>query len=129
MQNIPTPIVSRFKEINIGKYRTTQHFEVIDKQVSITEKINLAKDRQFAKSLPEYWLSYRINNRWRRITGLFKIGDTGFYKGDTGFLENRKHLIIAFISHDTNVVTIYTFKNYFTQSAEVIFDLIKNGFN
>jgi hypothetical protein len=128
MQNIPTPLVSTFNEINIGKFITTQHFEVADEHnAHDTHMINLAKDRQFAKSLPDYWLSYRLNERWQRITGLFNIAGTNYYKGDTGFLDKAKHLIIARIDAENRQVTTYTFKNYFTKDVDVILHLIKNG--
>ena len=131
MKNIPTPTISKFKEINVGKYTTTQHFEIVKSthDEPETEKINLARDRQFAKSLPDYWLSYRLNNRWRRITGLFKVDDTNCYKGDKGYKVGEKHLIIALLDADNREVTIYTFENYYTKNVDEAIQLIKKGFN
>jgi hypothetical protein len=131
MKNIPTPTISKFKEINVGKYTTTQHFEIVKSTQDEPEtgKINLARDRQFAKSLPDYWLSYRLNNRWRRITGLFKVDDTNYYKGDKGYKVGEKHLIIALLDADNLEVTIYTFENYYTKNVDEVIQLIKKGFN
>jgi hypothetical protein len=131
MQNIPTPTISKFKEIKIGKFTTTQHFEIVKhtQDAPETERINLSKDRQFAKSLPNYWLSYRYNNRWKRITGLFKVEDTNYYKGDKGYKIGEKHLIIALLDADKREVTTYTFENYYTKDVDEVIQLIKNRFN
>jgi hypothetical protein len=126
MQNIPTPLVSKFNEINIGKFKTTKHFELIQHTTETpeTDKINIVKDRQFAQSLPDFWLSYRLNNRWQRITGLFKIGNTNYYKGDKGHKNVKECLIIALIDNDNRSVTIYTFKDYYSSNPTPALDLI-----
>ena len=131
MQNIPTPTISKFKEINVGKFTSTQHFEIFTHTeiAPETEKINLSKDRQFAKSLPNYWLSYRLNKRWRRVTGLFKVDNTDYYKGDKGYKIGEKHLIIALLDSDGREVTIYTFENYYSKDVAQAIQLIQNGFN
>jgi hypothetical protein len=129
MKNIPTPTISKFKEINVGKYSTTQHFEIVKptQDEPETEKINLARDRQFAKSLPNYWLSYRLNNRWRRITGLFKVDNTNYYKGDKGYKVGEKHLIIALLDADDREVTTYTFTGYYSSDPTRAIQLIETN--
>jgi hypothetical protein len=129
MKNIPTPTISKFKEINVGKYTTTQHFEIVKstQDEPETEKINLARDRQFAKSLPDYWLSYRLNNRWRRITGLFKVDYTNYYKGDKGYKVGEKHLIIALLDADNREVTTYTFTGYYSSDPTRAIQLIETN--
>ena len=129
MKNIPVPTISKFKEINIGKYTTTQHFEIVKptQDEPETEKINLARDRQFAKSLPNYWLSYRLNNRWRRITGLFKVDNTNYYKGDKGYKVGEKHLIIALLDADDREVTTYTFTGYYSSDPTRAIQLIETN--
>jgi len=124
--NIPQPQILEFTEINIGKFKTTKHFEIVQYSTETpeTDKINIVKDRQFAQSLPDYWLSYRLNNRWRRITGLFKIGNTNYYKGDKGYKNVKECLVIALIDNDNRTVTIYTFKDYYSSDPTPALDLI-----
>ncbi len=125
--NVPHPQIMRFSEINIGKFKTTKHFELIHNTTDTpdTDKINVVNDRQFARSLPDYWLSYRLNNRWRRITGLFKVSNTEYYKGDKGRNNVKEHLIIVRL-HDKRLATVYTFKGYYSNDPTAAIQLIKS---
>jgi hypothetical protein len=128
-QNIPQPQILEFTEINIGKFKTTKHFELVQYSTETpeTDKINIVKDRQFAQSLPDYWLSYRLNNRWRRITGLFKVGDSIYYKGDKGQNNVKECLVIAQIDNDSRTVIIYTFKGYYSSDPAAAIELIQKS--
>jgi hypothetical protein len=122
----PKPIVNQFNEINIGKYLGTKHFELEQSTNSkevISHKNRLAVNRSFAKSLPTYWLSFRPQNKWESITGLFKIGNTQYYKGDE---DHRKHLIIARVENNSNQLILFYFKNYYTSDATTIKCIIDN---
>ena len=56
---IPTPVIHIYKEVNNGKYKSVKHFELVTTQNNnpvLPNKINISKDRNFAKSSPQYWL-------------------------------------------------------------------------
>jgi hypothetical protein len=115
--HIPTPEIQVFKEINIEKYKTTRHFESINLvKTHQTDKINIVTDRKFAKSLPDYWLSYRFNNRWKRITGLFKVENTNYYKGDIGRNNIKESLVIVGIDKPKGIVKVCIFKGYYSKN-------------
>ena len=127
--NVPQPQIMEFTEINIGKFKTTKHFELIQHNTETpeTDKINIVTDRQFAQSLPDYWLSYRLNNRWRRITGLFKVGNSKYYKGDKGHNNVKECLVIAQMESESRKVIIYTFKGYYSSDPAEAIELIQKS--
>ncbi|WP_405350679.1 hypothetical protein [Nonlabens sp. Asnod3-H03] len=120
----PTPITNQFKEINIGKYLGTKHFELElsknNKEV-ISHKIRVAVNRSFAKSLPTYWLSFRPQNKWESITGLFKTSTPYYFKGDA---YKKKHLLIARVDEVNNTVILFYFKNFYSKDAKTIKSII-----
>lgn len=123
---IPQPEIQTFTEINIGKYKTTKHYEtIIEPLPHQTSKVNIVTDRNFAKSMPDYWLSYRINNRWKRITGLFKVDGTKYHKGDKGQNNVKESLILAVIDNNKRAVTIYTFNGYYSKDPTQGINLIE----
>lgn len=117
-----TAIVHTFKEINVGKYATVKHFKlekVTNGKTQIGDKINLAKDRNFAKSMPEYWLKTHNGIKWSKyaLTGLFKTKRPNYYKGDA---SRKKHLILAYLNERNNNLIIYFYKDYYTADYESI---------
>ncbi|MCM8568875.1 hypothetical protein NE848_05770 [Gramella jeungdoensis] len=115
MHDIPAPIIHTYTEINKGKYRSVRHFElktVKNGKSVLSDRINLQKDRQFAKSFPKYWLKIRKGKKWSRpITGLFDTDRPNLFHGDSQY---KKHLIIVHIPNQSGQVSIYYFQNYFT---------------
>ena len=129
--NVPHPIIHIYKEVNIGKYKTTKHFELSELKNGIpllSERINLSKNRNFALSNPDYWLKIRQGNKWsRNITGLFKTNVRFVYWGDH---DHRKNLIIFEFSDDAATLTAYYFQNYFTRDLSHVLHFInKNTIN
>lgn len=124
---IPMPTILKFTEINIGNFKTTKHFDLVysNTKTPPTKKAHIVSDRQFARSLPDYWLSYRVGKRWKRITGLFKVGKTSYFKGDIGRNNNKVHLIIFKFGDTVRDITIYTFNDYYSKDVESVIDLIK----
>ena len=124
--HIPAPEILEFTEINIGAYKTTKHFDLVKSNTNTppTQKAHIVRDRQFARSLPDYWLSYRYGQRWIRITGLFKVGDTDYFKGDIGVDNVKKHLIIFKFHGNSRDITVYTFKDYYSKDLEPVIDYI-----
>jgi hypothetical protein len=110
----PKPSVYIYKEINVGKFSTTKHYELVNQvdENKLTNLIKVSKDRGFAKSLPVYWLDTRTDNKWDKIslTGLFKTSITNLFKGDT---DKKKNLLLFKFSEGTSSLTIYCFNNYY----------------
>ncbi|MBE7641052.1 hypothetical protein GUB10_11970 [Salegentibacter sp. BLCTC] len=126
MATIPTPTIHTFTEINPGKYASVKHYEldqVKNGNSLLSDKINIQKDRKFARSMPDYWLKKREGNKWSRpITGLFKTAKENIYKGDSNY---KKHLIILKLAEDESQATVYYFQNFYTADLRHILPLIK----
>lgn len=108
-------IVLRYDATNLGKFKSTTHYELkevvngILNDTDLTELLNLSVDRECAKSSPTYWLQTRKDNKWQkpRLTGLFKTESINIYKGDTQ--KGRNKLVFVF-SDLKQTLTIYYFK-------------------
>lgn len=112
----PTPITHIYKEINIGKYRTTNHYELVEVKNGhnqLSDKLNISVNRNCALSMPSYWLKLREGKRWakRWATGLFKTRNNCIFHGDT---EHKKNLLLFEFSNDKRILKIYFYKGYYT---------------
>jgi len=126
--NIPQPIIHIYKEVNKGKYKTTKHFElveVINGKSQLSEMINLSKNRNYALSMPDYWLKIRQGKKWsKNITGLFKTNVKFVYWGDYNF---RQNLILFKFSINAETLTIYYFYNYFTNDLSNVLPFLNES--
>ena len=123
--HITKPITHIFKEINEGKYKSVKHYELIEVRNGTTflsNSINISKDRNCAKSNPDYWLKIREGKKWsKNITGLFKVKAKLTYKGDD---NHRQNLIIFKFSEGARELTAYYFKDYFTTDLSNVLGFI-----
>jgi hypothetical protein len=118
METATTPIVLKYDATNLGKFKSTTHYqfkEVLNgtlEDTDLTELLNLSKDRECAKSSPTYWAQVRINKKWHkpRLTGLFKTEFQEVYKGDTE--KGRNKVIFKFLQSKQEL-TIYYFKDLY----------------
>lgn len=134
------PIIHKYKEVNVGKFRTVRHFKLVEvegRQV-LTDLINISQDRQFAKSQPDYWVKTHNGKKWLNpITGLFKTRATGnVFFGD---LERKKHLIVVDMGNGQigGEIVVYVYPNWYpfhknehptvTASKITEFVKLKNG--
>lgn len=113
-----TPTVHVYKEINIGKYRTTKHFElveVIGGNPILSNKLNLSVNRNCALSIPDYWVKEHVGTKWakRWLTGLFKTGKHNLFYGDT---QKKKNLLFFQFAEGRNELKVYYFKNFYTKN-------------
>jgi len=122
MATTPTPTVHSYTEINHGKFSEVKHYEL--KEVTngnqvLSNLINVSKDRNFARSNPDYWLKIREGKKWINpaLTGLFKTNFPFIYKGDS---QHKKNLIIAKFTKDASQVNIYYFKDYYTRDLKTL---------
>ena len=123
----PKPIVHVFKEYNIGKFKTTRNYQLETASPGtnqLTDIINVSKDRNCAKSKPEYWIQIRDGNKWRKpcLTGLFKTGANLIFKGDT---KKRTNLVLFKFSYDYETLTIYFYSNYYTKDITTLLKTIQ----
>jgi hypothetical protein len=123
----PKPIVHIFKEYNIGKFKTTRHYElenVSNGTNQLTDIINISKDRNCAQSMPEYWVQIREGKRWKkpRLTGLFKAGANLIFKGDT---QKRTNLVLFKFSDNAETLTIYFYSNFYTKDITTLLNTIQ----
>lgn len=118
---IPQPIIHVFKEVNKGKYSSVRHYELSEVKNGTTvlsNKINISKNRNFALSMPDYWLKIRQGKKWSKwLTGLFKTETKDVYKGD---IEKRKHLVLFKFIDTQNTLIINYYPNYYTTNINGI---------
>ncbi|MCB7482466.1 hypothetical protein [Christiangramia sediminis] len=118
-QYIPTPVIHTYKEINAGKYASVKHYEldeVFNGKSLLSEKINIQKDRKYARSMPDYWLKIRNGNKWSKpLTGFFPTDYEGIYFGDVYY---KKHLVLAEFLSNGKEVKIYYYQNYYTRQFQ-----------
>lgn len=122
MATHPTPVVYWFQEINPGKFASVRHYELVGIKNginTISEKINISKDRQFAKSNPDYWLKIREGNKWKTpaFTGLFKTDFPHIFHGDS---QRKKNLILVHFAEDATEVYIYYFQDFYTRNIKAL---------
>ncbi len=114
---IPHPVTHIFKEVNKGKYRSVKHFElqeVINGNSLLSEAINISKNRNYALSMPHYWLKIKQGKKWSNcITGLFKTEAKNVYHGD---VNKKQHLLLFEFSNDAETVVIHYYQNFFTSN-------------
>ena len=125
----PAPILYSFKEINPGKYHTVKHYELKEPKTPgpLSKQINIAVNRNFAKSRPDYWVKTRKGKTWSRnaLTGLFKTPTPGIFYGDH---DNKKHLLLFQFNRDASRVHVLYFKNFYTRKLQpVLNSLLSNG--
>jgi hypothetical protein len=118
------PIIYIYQEINKGKYKSTKHYELLNVSgvSQLSEAINKSKNQNCAQSMPEFWLKIKQGKNWSKnyLTGLFKTNVKNVFKGDH---NKRQHLIIFKFSDDTDTLTVYYFKNYYTNELSKILPL------
>ncbi len=109
------PVIHIFKEVNKGKYKSVSHFEIEEVKNGnslLSDKLNLSKNRNFALSMPLYWLKIREGTKWSKcITGLFKTSKTNLFKGDH---DKKKHLLLFEFTDNNETLKVFYFQNYFT---------------
>lgn len=126
MATIPKPVTHVYKEINKGKYRSVKHYELTDCKNGLSllsQTINISKNRNFAISMPDYWLKVRQGKKWSAyITGLFKTNTPNIYKGDA---NRKQHLLVFEFSSNDEVLKIHYYQNYYTKNLNGIIAQLK----
>jgi len=114
----PTPVTHIFKEVNIGKYKTTNHYELVEVKngsSKLSNKLNISANRNCALSMPEYWLKLHEGNKWAKkwLTGLFKTPNVNIFYGDT---KHKTNLLLFEFSNDKRFLKVYFYPNYYTSN-------------
>ena len=120
------PVTYIFKEINIGKYTSVKHYELVSHngiQNNLSTLLNISKNRNFANSIPDYWLKIKQDKKWSKyLTGLFKTSSQNIFKGD---LDKRKHLLLFKFSNDADTLTVCYFEDYYTRDLSNVLHFIE----
>jgi len=126
---IKKPILHIYNEINIGKFKGTKHYELVEvgngNQI-LSDLINISEDRGFAKVNPCYWLKTRNNNKWEILTGIFKTSFENIYHADKRNGNYKEDLILIRFSDTQTSLLVYYFKNYYTTDINKVIRYI-NG--
>mgnify|MGYP000206333501 CR=1 FL=1 len=116
------PIIHSFKEVK--RFKEVIHYELINVyggKPQLSKKLNLSKNRNCAKSSPDYWIKERTkdNKKWQSqsLTGLFNSDKLFYYTGDA---NKRKHLLIFKFSHNANYLIVYYYKDFYTPNFNQI---------
>ena len=121
-----TPETYIFKEINIGKYNSVKHYQIVSNngtQNNLFTLLNIGKNRSFAQSMPDYWLKVKQGKKWSKcLTGLFKTSTQNIFKGD---LYKKKDLILFKFSSNADTLTICHFENYYTKDLSNVLKFIE----
>lgn len=124
---IPKPTTHIYKEINVGKFKTTKHYQLVEVEngsQKLSDLINIVVDRGFAKSAPSFWLKIRNGKRWVNFTGLFKTPTPGIYFADKGNHNRKEDLLIIKLSNHERDLTVYYFKGYYTANLSEVLRII-----
>lgn len=121
-----TPVTYIFKEINIGKYTSVKHYQLVSFN-GITNKLstllNISENRNCAHSTPDYWLKIKQDKKWGRcLTGLFKTSTQNIFRGD---LYKKKDLLLFKFSSNADTLTICHFENYYTKDLSNVLQFVK----
>ena len=115
-----------YKQINIDKFKSTKHFELIDVEngkQKLSGFLNISENRDFANSSPKYWVKERQNNKWVKpsLTGLFSTSMPNLYRGDK---DKRSHLLLFKFIDNKKTLVVYYFENHFTRDLSGIWGQI-----
>lgn len=120
-----TPVTYIFKEINIGKYTSVKHYELVSFDGTtnkLSTQLNISKNRDCAQSTPNYWLKIKQGKKWGGwLTGLFKTTSSNTFRGD---LEKKKHLLLFKFTKEAEVLTVCYFENHFTRDLSNVLHFI-----
>lgn len=111
------PIKYTFKATKY--FSTTTHYSLQNKpnKLLISDKLNIAESRHFAKSKPDFWCKEFNGKKWisPSLTGLFKTSKEEVYWGCRG---KYQHLIIFAFYNNSQDLHIYYYENYFTKNLK-----------
>ncbi|MCF1421041.1 hypothetical protein [Mangrovimonas futianensis] len=115
-----------YKEVNVGKYSTTRHFELVyhsGENDIFSEKIKITNDRGFAKSNPDYWVTEKNDRKWNKqtLSGLFKTDISNIYHGDT---KRGKTLLIFEFLKDEHELNLYYVENHTRKDLDQVLNFI-----
>lgn len=102
-------------------FKTTVHYslDTSTNNLLISDKLNIAESRDFAKSKPLFWCKEHNGKKWITpiLTGLFKTEKENVFWGCRG---KYQHLILFVFSNNKEDLTVYYFNNFFTRNLQPI---------
>ena len=116
-------VLLEFSETNKGKYASVKHYETTDVLAEpFTERINISKDRGFAKSSPNYWLKTKDGAKWAKnaLSGLFKTLEKNIYRADIRKNGIKTNSFLVEFSNNAEAVRVYFFNYYSWDTQHLI---------
>ncbi|WP_282073946.1 hypothetical protein [Polaribacter atrinae] len=111
------PIKYKFKATKY--FKTTVHYslETSTNNLLISDKLNIAESRDFAKSKPLFWCQERGAKKWIKpnLTGLFPTEKENIFWGCRG---RYQHLILFVFTNNKEDLTVFYFNNFFTTNLK-----------
>lgn len=105
-------------------FKTTIHYSLVTETPKplISNKLNIAESRDFAKSKPLFWCKEHNGKKWisPSLTGLFKTHKENVYWGCRGRYQD---LMLFVFQENQDSLIVYYFKDFFTRNLDPI---IKN---
>ena len=105
-------------------FKTTTHYslQTETENLLISDKLNIAESRDFAKLKPLFWCQERGRKKWIKpsLTGLFETKKEEVFWDCRGKFE---HLIIFAFYNNSQDLHVYYYENFFTRNLE---PLIRN---
>ena len=111
------PIKYTFKATKY--FSTTTHYSLVNAtgKLLISDKLNIAESRDFAKSKPVFWCKEHNGKKWIKpcLTGLFETTKEEVFWGCRG---KYKDLIVFAFYNNTTELHVYYYENYFTRNLQ-----------
>ncbi len=113
MATIPKPVVMVFEKDKAANFKEVQHFNLIEGEKLLSQKLNLSINRKFSRANYFYCLKIRKGGKWsKQITGLFLTIEPDLYYGDT---NDKTNLVLFRFLDNGNKLKVYYFKDFYTR--------------
>ena len=126
----PIPVIHTFNEVNVGKSKTVQYFEINNIKNGtnkLSKELNISIDRGFSRRTPppKFWVKLRGLKKWidPALTGLFSTKHRGVYFGD---MDNKKHLLIFNFNNDSSKLDVHYFEDYYSTNLTQVFNTLSH---
>lgn len=123
---IPVPDVMQFKLDTEKQFTTTRHYNLIEGNETLSEKLNISVNRGFSKALYTYSVKKWTSNKWsKQLTGLFNTYDPYIFYGDT---EDKKNLVLMRFANNGNLLKVYYFPGFYTTRITDFLKTLKDDY-
>ena len=113
MATIRKPVVMVFEKDQAANFKEVLHFNLIEGERLLSQKLNLSINRKFSRAKYTYCLKIRKAGKWsKQITGLFPTHDPELYYGD---INEKTNLVLFRFLDNGNKLKVYYFKKFYAR--------------